>query len=95
MAIQEKGYMTSYLFSRWMDYFIENLKEMVDLSPTNRQLIILDGHKSHVTLDIIHKANEHEVDMISLSSHTSHAFQHLDVAYFKPFNSAFRTYENN
>ena len=26
MAMQENGYMTSYLFSRWMDHFIEQLE---------------------------------------------------------------------
>ena len=46
MAMQEKGYMTFYLFSRWMDHFIEQLEAIGDLSPSNRHLVILDGHKS-------------------------------------------------
>ena len=94
MAMQEKGYMTSYLFSRWMDHFIAQLEEIDDLSPTNKHLIILDGHKSHVTLGVIQKTKEYGVDMISLSSLTSHALQPLDVACFKPFKSAFRAYRN-
>ena len=94
MAMQENGYMTSYLFSRWMDHFIEQLEELGNLSPSNRHLIVLDGHKSHLTLDVIQKAKEHGVDMISLPSHTSHALQPLDVACFKPFKSAFKAYRN-
>ena len=66
MAMQEKRYMTSYLFSRWMDHFIEQLEEIDDLSPSNRNLIVLDEHKSHTTLKFIQKAKEHGVDMISL-----------------------------
>ena len=73
MAMQENGYMTSYLFSRWMDHFIEQLEELGNLSPSNRHLIVLDGHKSHFTLDVIQKAKEHGVDMINLPSHSSHA----------------------
>ena len=87
MAMQEKGYITSYHFSRWMDHFIEHLKDLQLLSPSNRHLIILDGYKSHLTLEVIQKAREHGVDMINLPSHTSHALQPLDVACFKPFKS--------
>jgi hypothetical protein len=45
----------------------------------------LDGHGSHVTLEVIERAQKFELDMIILPSHTSHAFQPLDVACFKPF----------
>ena len=94
MAMQDKGYMTSYLFSRWMDHFIEHLHDLQLLSPSNRHLIILDGHKSHLTLEVIQKAKEHGVDMLSLPFHTSHALQPLDVACFKPFKTAFRAYRD-
>ena len=94
MAMQEKGYMTSYLFCRWMDHFIEQLEAIGDLSPSNRHLVILDGHKSHVSLEVIQKAKHHGIDMISLPSHTSHALQPLDVACFKPFKIALKAYRN-
>ena len=94
MAMQDKGYMTSYLFSRWMDHFIEQLHDIQLLSPSNRHLIILDGHKSHLTLEVIQKAKEHVVDMLSLPSHTSHALQPLDVICFKPFKTTFRAYRD-
>ena len=94
MAMQEKEYMTSYLFSRWMDHFIEQLEAIGNLSPSNRHLVILDGHKSHVSLEVIQKAKHHGVDMISLPSHTSHALQPLDVACFKPFKTALKAYRN-
>ena len=87
MAMQVKGYMTSYLFFIWMDHFIQQLKELEDLSPFNRQLI---EQKNHVTLQVIQKVNAHGVDMISLPSHTFHALQPLDVACFKPFKIVFR-----
>ena len=56
MAMQDEKYITSYLFSRWINHFIEQLEEIGDLSSTNRQiLIILDDHKNHVTLEVIQK----------------------------------------
>ena len=61
-------------FSRWMNFFLtyhENIRG--DLSLTNRMLLILDSHKSHVTLEVLLKAKSHGMDMISLPFHTSHA----------------------
>ena len=94
MAMQEKGFMTSYLYSRWMDHFIEQLEAIGDLSPSNRHLVILDGHKSHVSIEVIQKAKHHVVDMISLPSYTSRALQPLHVACFKPFKNALKAYRN-
>ena len=94
IAIQEKRYMTSYLFSKWMDHFIEQLEMMGELSSCNRHLVVLDGYKNNVTLKVIQKTKHHDIDMISLPSHSFHALQSLDVACFKPFKSAFRTYRN-
>ena len=94
MVMQEKRCVTSYLFSRWMDHFIEQLEELGDLSPTNKHLILLDGYKSHVTLGVIQKAKKHGIDLVSLPSQTSHALQPLDVACFKPFKGTFKVYRN-
>ena len=77
-----------------MDHFIEQLEAIGDLSPSNRHLVILNGHKSHVSLEVIQKAKHHGVDMISLPSHTFHALQPLDVACFKPFKTALKAYRN-
>ena len=35
-------------------------------------MIILDGHKSHISLEVLMKVKDHGIDMISLPSHTSH-----------------------
>ena len=55
MIMQENGYMIFYLFLRWTDHFIQELKELGDFSQFNKHIIILDGHKSHVTLEVIKK----------------------------------------
>ncbi len=41
---------------------------------TNRDLLILDGHGSHVTFEAIGQAKEFGWNMITLVSHISHAF---------------------
>ena len=60
----------------------------VDL--TNRHLLILDGHNSHVTLEVVKISMESGLDIVSFPSYTSHALQPLDIACFKPFKTAFR-----
>jgi len=64
------------------------------ISITNRHLLILDGHGSHVTFEPIEQAQEFGLDMITLPSHTSNALQPLVVAYFKPFKIVFRKERN-
>jgi hypothetical protein len=60
------------------------------ISLTNKHLLILDGHGSHVIVEIIKQAKEFELDMIILPLHTFHALQPLDVACFKPFKITFK-----
>jgi len=60
------------------------------ISLTNRHLLILDEHRSHVAFEAIKQAKKFGLDMIILPSHTSHAFQPLDVVCFKPFKTTFR-----
>jgi hypothetical protein len=43
-----------------------------------------------MTLEAIEQAKKIGSDMVTLPSHTLHAFQPLDVAYFKPFKIAFK-----
>jgi hypothetical protein len=60
------------------------------VSPTNRHLLIVDGHNSHVTLEVVHKAMDIGLDLLTLPSHTSHRLQLLDVSVFGPFKRAFK-----
>ena len=56
--------------------------------------MILDGHKSHISLKVLMTTKEHGIDMISLPSHTSHALKPLDIACFRPFKVAFMAYRD-
>jgi hypothetical protein len=42
------------------------------MSITDRHLLILDGHGSHVTFEVIEQVQEFGLDMITLPLHTSH-----------------------
>jgi len=95
MAMQEKAWMTSYLFSTWLSHFIKNVNKLAGgISPQRRHLLILDGHSSHVTVEVVNQAKREGLDVVTLPSHTSHALQPLDCSVFKPFKDHFRTYRD-
>ena len=52
-------------------------------------LLILDGHGSHLTIDIIDMARQNNVILYCLPPHTTHLLQPLDVSVFKSLKSHF------
>ena len=93
-GMQKKGWMDSFHFIEWMDHFINRIKEEKGVPSIERHLLILDGQKSHLSLEVLERAKANGIDMISLPSHTSHDLQSLDEACFKPFKVAFRAYRD-
>ena len=90
MGMQRNAWMTRWLFESWISHFIECLKKEHGVDLANCHLLILDGHNSYVTLEMLKISIESSLDIVSLPSHTSHALQSLDIACFKPFKMAFR-----
>jgi hypothetical protein len=54
----------------------------------------LDGHNLHVTIEVVEKAKEVGLHLVTLPSYTSHVLQPLDVSVFGPFKHAFRIYRD-
>jgi hypothetical protein len=91
MAMQPKAWMMGYRFKSWIGHFVKNVYDCgLGISLSSRHLLILDGHRSHVTVDVVKTARSVGLDLLTLPYHTSHALQPLDVACFKPFKQAFR-----
>ena len=84
--------MTSFLFSQWLMHFIKSVHVIDNISIEERHLLILDGHASHITLDVLLQAQESSLDIVTLPSHMSHALQPLDVLVFRPFKQVFHSY---
>jgi hypothetical protein len=47
-----------------------------------------------VTLDVVYKAKQNGLDLLTLPSHTLHRLQPLDCSIFRPFKCAFRGYRD-
>ena len=73
MDMQPNAWMTRWLFKSWISHFIECLKKGPGLNLENKHLLILDGHNSHVTLEVVKTTMEVGLDIITLLSHTCHA----------------------
>lgn len=81
----ESGWMNSATFLKFLDQFIMHLHA----SPDKPALLILDGHASHLNIEVLDKATEKGITMISLPPHCSHRLQPLDVGVFGAFKEMY------
>jgi hypothetical protein len=70
----------------WLSSVFEPFTRPVN--PTQRRLLIMDGHSSHITANVIAHCMEHAIDLLILPPHTSHVLQPLDVSVFSPLKRA-------
>ena len=73
--------------SGWMEkeQFVEWFKEVFLVYTRHllrKKFLFLDGHGSHVSIELIDLAVQTEVDLLCVPAHTSHALQPLDVGVF-------------
>ncbi|MCO5609724.1 hypothetical protein L7F22_063956 [Adiantum nelumboides] len=73
MAMQKEARMIGELFQAWLEHFKTAI--MDDMGLESRHLLILDGHGSHVSLEVVGKAHEAGIDIVTLPAHTSHKLQ--------------------
>jgi hypothetical protein len=92
MTIFLKTWMTCFFFKVFLSFFKQHIP--CGISITNHHLLIINNHRSHVILELIEQTQAFGLNMMTLSSHTSHALQPLDVACFKPFTTTFRKEKN-
>ena len=83
-AKSESGWVDSELFFAWFKKIF--LKFAVPERPV---LLLVDGHKSHMTLDLIDLARSENVILFCLPPHCTHALQPLDVSVFKSLKAHF------
>ena len=80
----KSGWVDSELFLSWMH------KVFLEFAvPQRPVMLFVDGHKSHLSLELINLACKKNVILFCLPPHTTHALQPLDVAVFKSFKDQF------
>ena len=58
------------------------------LEGSKRRLLIMDGHGSHITANVIAFCIHNAIDLLILPPYTSHILQPLDVSVFAPLKRA-------
>ena len=76
-ANSTNGWINSDLFMKWFEFFLANIP------PTRPVLLIMDGHGTHMSIELIELAQSSDVHLLCLPSHTTHVLQPLDVGAFK------------
>ena len=79
--VSDSGYMTEDLFRAWVGVWLEE----TDPGNGDPRVLFLDNHFSHLGLETLRLLREHNVRVVSLHPHTTHALCVLDVAIFKQF----------
>lgn len=73
----ESGYVNSELFKKWF------LKHFLIHAPKERPLLLIfDGHRSPVSLEVVERARKEGVVLLCLPPHCSHILQPLDTGLF-------------
>jgi hypothetical protein len=72
MAMSKKAWMTTCLFSAWLDHFILALRKQSSIFVSFPHLLILDGHSFHVTLDVVGRARVVGLHLLTLLLYYSH-----------------------
>lgn len=81
----ESGWSDSEQFLKWLNHFVS----ATNASTSTPQLILLDGHHSHKTLDAVLFAREYGIHLITFPPHCTHKLQPLDRTLFKALKSAY------
>ena len=68
---------------------------MTHASKTNEQIIVLDVHHSHKTLEAINFCRDNGIHLITLPSHCTHKIQPLDCTFFKLLNIGYNAAASN
>jgi DDE superfamily endonuclease/Tc5 transposase DNA-binding domain len=74
-------------------WWLENVFEP-ETRPANAdewRMLVLDGHKSHVSIEFMISCKNHRIYCHWLPPHTSHITQPLDLSCFSPIKGAYKT----
>lgn len=88
-ACNESGWMDGDVFLSWFtQLFLPAVKHLTGSGPV---LLFLDGHHSHISLQLITVARNNNITLLCLPPNTTHLTQPLDVGVFAPMKSAWKS----
>ena len=84
-TMSDSGWINGAIFKEYLtDHFLPFVRPG-NASSSQHILLMYDGHKSHISPDVIQWAKSNKIILFVLPPHTSHLLQPLDVAIYAPF----------
>ena len=87
----KSGWMTEDGFLTFMEHFSRNVRPSLD----HKVLLILDNHKSHISIRAIDFCRQNGIVLLAFPPHCSHKLQPLDRTVFGPFKRAVNVISDN
>ena len=88
ISVSPNGWTDQELGSAWLEQDFDPATR--DKAGDGYRLLILDGHNSHCTYRFCNYAIKHNILILCLPSHTTHALQPCDVGVFGPLAQAWK-----
>ena len=86
-GVSSSGWMEGANFLSWFKkLFLKNVEHLLCDGPV---ILFVDGHHSHIDLELIYTAREHNVHLMCLPPNLTHIMQPLDVSVFRPLKQAY------
>ncbi|THU95545.1 DDE-domain-containing protein, partial [Dendrothele bispora CBS 962.96] len=79
IGYSKKGYVDGEIGVSWIEIFDKATREKAN---QRRRLLLVDGHVSHYTGGFLCYARTHDIVVVCYPSHSTHAYQGLDVVIF-------------
>ena len=73
IRMSEKGYSSQVIGQQWMETVFD--PQTKGIAKGHTLLLIVDGHCSHFTYELLDYAATHDIIVICLPPHTTHALQ--------------------
>ena len=86
-SASSSGWMESANFISWFKKMF--LKQVEYLLKDGPVVLFVDGHHSHITLELINLAREYKVHLMCLPPNLTHILQPLDISVFHPLKQAY------
>jgi hypothetical protein len=82
LQVSSSGYSNDQLSLDWLHYFEKHTRK---LTKGAKRLLLLDGYRSHHTIEFIQYCDNNNIIPFGFPPHTTHILQPLDVVVFQPY----------
>ncbi|KAJ6001156.1 hypothetical protein N7481_001565 [Penicillium waksmanii] len=94
IVVSGTGYSNDLLALDWLDFFHLNTKDRLPKKRIQPRLLIMDGHRSHLTYEFLDRCDFYNIIPYCCPAHTTHIIQPLDRSPFRALKQAYRTKNN-